>query len=174
MARPIERPKHHYKPFEFTIDIEEAFNYLDEFKNTPDYPKTFPFYVPNKYKILGEMLESKFGVSMVEARKIVGMWFDRNKNIRTENMKRTIKLTERDLTRIVKRIINEDNEEMESNNTPSVEVNFLDGSTDAIQFSTNPVNDLIELIGNDYAGMYVDEDSGNLIINVVKWPHDLI
>jgi hypothetical protein len=89
-------------------------------------------------------------------------------------MKRIIKLKERDLTRIVKRIINEDNEEMESNSRPSVEINYLDGDTDVVNLSSILVGDLIELIGDNYAGMYVDEDSGNLVIDVVKWPHDLI
>lgn len=108
MARPIERPKHHYKPFEFTINVEDAFDYLDKFKNTPDYPKAFPLHVPNKYKILGDRLESKFGVSTVEARKIVGMWFDRNKSIKTENMKKVIKLTEKDIEGLVKKVIKEE------------------------------------------------------------------
>lgn len=99
MARPIKRPDHHYKPFEFTIDIEDAFDYLDKFKNSPDYPKSFWPYTPNYYKILGEMLEYKFGVSMVEARKIVGMWFDKNRE------KKIVKLTESDLTRIINRVI---------------------------------------------------------------------
>ena len=89
-------------------------------------------------------------------------------------MKKTIRLTERDLSRLVRRIINEDNEEMESNSRPSVEINYLDGDTDVVNLSSILVGDLIELIGDNYAGMYVDEDSGNLVINVVKWPHDLI
>jgi hypothetical protein len=38
MARPVERPRHHRTPFEFTINLEDAFDYLDEFKNSPDYP----------------------------------------------------------------------------------------------------------------------------------------
>lgn len=101
MARPIKRPDHHYKPFEFSIDIEDAFDYLDKFKNSPDYPKSFSYYTPNKYKILGDILENKFGINMVEARKIVGMWFDKNRE------KRIVKLTESDLTRIVRRVINE-------------------------------------------------------------------
>ena len=108
MARPIERPKHHYTPLELTINVEDAFDYLDKFKNTPDYPKSFWPYTPNYYKILGEMLEYKFGVSMVEARKIVGMWFDRKKNIKTENMKKIIKLTEKDIEGLVKKVIKEE------------------------------------------------------------------
>ena len=67
-------------------------------------------YTPNKHQILGDRLETKFGVDMVEARKIVGMWFERNNNLRTENKmkKRIIKLTENDVEILVKRILNEE------------------------------------------------------------------
>lgn len=109
MARPIERPKHHHTPLELTINVEDAFNYLDKFKNTPDYPKSFSYYTPNKYQLLGAILESKFGVSMVEARKIVGMWFDRNKNIKTENkINKVVKLDEKALEALVTKIIKEE------------------------------------------------------------------
>jgi hypothetical protein len=114
MARPVERPRHHRTPFEFTINLEDAFDYLDEFKNSPDYPKTGVemgiTYTPNKYQILGDRLEARFGVDMVEARKIVSMWFERNNNLRTENKmkKRIIKLTENDVEILVKRILNEE------------------------------------------------------------------
>lgn len=110
MARPVERPRHHRTPFEFTINIEDAFDYLDEFKNSPDYPKTGSemgiTYTPNKYQILGDRLEARFGVDMVEARKIVSMWFERNNNLRTENkeiMKNII--SERELKRMVKKVV---------------------------------------------------------------------
>ena len=127
MARPVERPRHHRTPFEFTINVEDAFDYLDEFKNSPDYPKTGSemgriTYTPNKHQILGDRLEARFGVDMVEARKIVSMWFERNNNLRTENreiMKNII--SERELKRMVKKvfieekvnIINEDRTDFE-------------------------------------------------------------
>ena len=107
MARPIERPEHHYKPFEYTINVEDAFDYLDEFKNSPDYPKKGAemgiLYTPNKYQILGDRLEAEFDIDMIEARKIVGNWFKRNNS----KKKKVTKLTESDLNRIVKRVINE-------------------------------------------------------------------
>ena len=114
MARPVERPKHHRTPFEFTINVEDAFDYLDEFLNSPDYPKTGSemgriTYTPNKHQILGDRLEARFGVDMVEARKIVSMWFERNNNLRTENkeiMKNII--SERELKRMVKKVVREE------------------------------------------------------------------
>jgi len=113
MARPVDIP--HFgnnKPFNFTINVDDAFEYLDEFKNSPDYPKSFQYYTPNKYQILGMELEARFDIGMVEARKIVSMWFDRNNNLRTENKmkKNVIRLTESDIERLVTRIIKEDEE----------------------------------------------------------------
>jgi hypothetical protein len=77
------------KPFNFTIDVEDALSYLDDFKQSSDYPKTgtelgltVP-YTPNKFQILGNRLRGKFGIDNVEARKIVGMWFEKNHNIKT-------------------------------------------------------------------------------------------
>lgn len=117
MARSARPNFGEKKSFNFTIDKKDAFSFLDKFKQSPNYPKTgaelglnFP-YTPNKYQILGDMLRGAFGIDTVEARKIVGMWFDeRNNRLRTESKRKIITLTESDLLRIVKRVIKENEE----------------------------------------------------------------
>jgi hypothetical protein len=119
MARPVDRPDFgEKKPFNYTIDVEEAFSYLDDFKQSSDYPKTSAElglrvpYTPNKFQILGDRLRGKFGIDTVEARNIVGMWLEKNNSIKNENKKnmkrRVVKLNESDLERLVQKIIKED------------------------------------------------------------------
>jgi hypothetical protein len=168
------------KPFKFTIDVDDAFSFLDDFKQSPNYPKTgaelglnFP-YTPNKYQILGDMLRGTFGIDTVEARKIVGMWFERNNRIRTESKRKIITLTESDLLRIVKRVIKENEE-----NTiyiPTVYSGIITelGENVRPQEIINLYNEVVEegpaLVSySEYAteGMFYDEDNDEYSVNEI-------
>jgi hypothetical protein len=174
MARPVERPRHHRTPFEFTINVEDAFDYLDEFKDSPDYPKTGAemgiTYTPNKYQILGDRLEARFGVDMVEARKIVSMWFERNNNLRTENKmkKRIIKLTEADLEKLVKKILKEDSDMDWMGSTYNTDQHTQEEMNrvwdDLNRLNNDDVFDLMELTFNEER-MSVEDFVNNLPTN---------
>jgi hypothetical protein len=176
MARPVDRPYFgNEEPFNFTINVDDAFEYLDEFKNSPDYPKSFQYYTPNKYQILGMELEGRFGIGMVEARKIVGMWFDRNKKLKTENKmkKKVIRLTESDIERLVTRIIKEDSY-TERNEAPEGQVinHIMDiaGPTGALE---EEIQDLVN--ENDFwLGDRQDRmELANMLVDVIYNTWDL-
>jgi hypothetical protein len=161
MARSARPDFGEKKPFNYTIDVDDAFSFLDDFKQSPNYPKTgaelglsFP-YTPNKFQILGDMLRGAFGIDTVEARNIVGMWFERNSRLRTESKKKIIRLTESDLTRIVKRVIkeNKSRDEVQKLISLLMDNNLVD------QDKINVYKDHIEVYGiNGYDGGYFLEN----------------